>query len=90
MPAAPSDLQKSKDEWAAWFSGLGKALVVRGGPAAPGRKIDAGGTREAGDGFVSGYTIVQADNLDSAVAVAETSPIIKAGGSIEVSQLLPV
>jgi hypothetical protein len=37
---------------------------------------------------VTGYSILMADNLDSAVAMAKGCPIVTSGGSIEVSEIL--
>ncbi|MFT3824307.1 MAG: YciI family protein [Chitinophagaceae bacterium] len=38
--------------------------------------------------FVTGYMVVIAENIDEAVKLAQTNPIIKAGGSVEIRAVL--
>ncbi|UZJ63903.1 YciI family protein [Sphingobacterium sp. KU25419] len=38
--------------------------------------------------FISGYIVVQTDNIDEAVEIAKENPIFKIGGSIEIREVL--
>jgi hypothetical protein len=37
---------------------------------------------------MSGYTLVQADSMEAALAIAQTCPFLEIGGSLEVSELI--
>ena len=70
--------------WVAWFEGMGPSLVARGNPVA-----DALPVGECGpDTRVGGYSIISADSIDEAVALANDCPGIVWGGGVEVGTLL--
>ena len=70
-------------EWRAFFDGLGANLAERGNPVfARTATGDCGPDTELG-----GYSIVTADDMDSAVALAKGCPFVDAGGGVEVGQL---
>ncbi len=74
--------------WGAWMGGLGAAIVDGGGPAGPSRTVTAKGVEEDGGANpVSGHTIVEAESLDAAVAMARGCPILDSG-SVEVTEVL--
>jgi hypothetical protein len=59
-----------------------RAKIVR-----PGNLVEDGPYTSARE-FVNGYMIVKAATIDEAIAIAQTNPIIKAGGNIEVRAVL--
>lgn len=65
--------------WAAWFDSMGESLSDRGNPVFESAELGicGQGTR------LGGYTFVNAENLESAVALAEGSPALEAGGGVE-------
>jgi len=82
----PKDYRPSADAmaaWNAWFEGLGEHLVDRGNPVFASRAI---GTN-ADETRLGRYTLITADDLDAAVALAEQCPVVKQGGSVEVGEL---
>jgi hypothetical protein len=71
--------------WMAWFGELGSSIVDMGS--------QVGGTSSLGDaprtgGVVTGYTIVQAADLDAAVLLAKGCPGLAHGGAVEVGELI--
>lgn len=38
--------------------------------------------------FLSGFLIIKAEDLQGAMKIAETNPILKAGGSVEIREIL--
>jgi hypothetical protein len=68
--------------WGAWFGGLGNALVDGGNAFTPNAtSITSHGTLSNGvrDLPVTGYSIVKADSLDAAVALAKDCPLLRSG-----------
>ncbi len=78
--------------WGAWLAGLGEAVVDQGSPVGPSATVATDGATAPfhGDDTVTGYSIVTASDLDSAVALAMDCPIREAGGWVEVGEIVPM
>ncbi len=65
------------DAWHAWFDGI-KDLTIENGGFRSGREISKGGTMDLPWGMesITGYTMIRAENLDGAEAVARSCPFI--------------
>jgi len=72
--------------WGAWFGSLGNAVVDGGAPFGPSAAV-GGGAATSG---LTGYSILQADDLASAVGLAEGCPVLKNGGSVHVYETIDV
>ena len=88
MPETPEEGAKAMQAWTDWFGRLGEALVDGGNPVTQVRTIGNNGTVSNGTlNPASGYSIIKADSLDAAVALAQGCPILHGGlGSIEVGE----
>jgi fermentation-respiration switch protein FrsA (DUF1100 family) len=86
---APSGYRGSAETeaaWEAWFDALGPHLEDRGNPVF----LRGGVGNCAYDTGLGGYSLISADNLDAAVALAKGCPILAAHGGVEVGELVPV
>ena len=87
MPASEAEQKAIMDDWMAWFGKLGGALVDGGNPFTPMVKSIASDGKVS-DGPVgsmaSGYSVIKADSLDAAVALAKGCPVLKGGARISV------
>lgn len=82
----PRDYQPSAETMAArnaWFASLSDHLIDRGNPAFASRALGAPVTETR----LGGYTLVEAKDLDAAVELAATCPILERGGGVEVGEL---
>lgn len=74
--------------WDNWFERLGPALVDRGGMAPSSVEIPS---RLRGpklsSSALSGYSVVEAEDFDAAVRIAEECPIFDEKGSVEIARL---
>ena len=70
--------QEIMDAWSNWFASIGDKLIDSGGFWGPGREITHTGTKELALGMesITGYLIINADNIDDAEKIAKDSPII--------------
>jgi hypothetical protein len=87
MPESEAEQKAVMDEWMAWFGKLGSALADGGNPFTPNAKtISPEGKISNGSGgpMPSGYSVIKADSLDSAVALAKGCPVLKGGATIMV------
>ena len=70
--------------WMAWFGGLGSAIVD------PGSRVGATSTLGAASSAtaVTGYSIIQAEDLEAAVVLAKGCPGLSQDGGVEVGELI--
>lgn len=74
-------------KWGVWYEELGAAIVDGGAPFSVSKRISSdGAVSDTGDDRLTGYTIVSADDLDTALAMAKGSPHLASGGTIEVAE----
>lgn len=90
MPASPADQAAVMDAWVAWFGTLGEAVADGGNPTGRAKTVTTDGSVKDGGGAnpLSGYSIITATDLDSAVTLAKGCPILSAGGSVEVAEAI--
>lgn len=89
QPASPEQGQQHFARYMEWLSSLGDAAVSPANPLKDTTTVRPGGSVEAGgDSGMSGYTIVEAQSMDAALAMAKTCPFLEIGGSLEVSELI--
>jgi hypothetical protein len=64
--------------WNKWFVSIGNKIVDPGSPLGPGREISRSGTKDLPLGLESltGYTVINADSIDEAEAIAKGCPMI--------------
>ncbi|MFN0284031.1 MAG: YciI family protein [Kineosporiaceae bacterium] len=88
--ATPEQQQAVMAAWGAWFGSLGAGVVDGGNPFGASTSIapdgSTGGPSRAG---LTGYSILAADSMESAAALAKGCPLLDAGGSIEVYEVVP-
>ncbi len=85
------DMQAVMGEWMGWAGKVGDGMVDFGAPLAGGTKVTTEGTSDSSR-EVTGYTILEADSMDSALVLAKDHPHLNMPGGceIEVHELQPV
>jgi hypothetical protein len=73
----------------AWFGELGQAIADPGNPFAGSTSVDGNGGGSA-DSQLTGYSVIKADSLDAASALAKGCPVLKGGGSVDVYETIEV
>jgi hypothetical protein len=72
------------EAWSSWFGSMGDQLVDLGRPVGESTQVgDCGGDV----GRLGGYSIIAAEDLESAVALAKGCPFVGSGGGVEVGML---
>ena len=75
----------SSAEWQAWFGGLGSALVDVGNAVTDHASLgEVGGI----DSRMVAYSVVSAEDMDSALALAKDCPVMRVGGGVEVGPVM--
>jgi hypothetical protein len=79
---APSP--ESTAAWMAWFDSMREQLVDRGKPVTDRSCLGDCATDRT---QLGGYTLISADDLDGALAIAKGCPHLERGGGVEIGQL---
>lgn len=88
-PSSPEEGEKVVGEWVSWIGGHGPTFVDGGNPVGMSKTVTASGIADDGGANpVSGYGIVTAKSIDAAAEIAKGCPIHKAGGSVEVAEIM--
>jgi hypothetical protein len=78
---------QTRADWRMFFVGLGDSLLELGQPVATATSVGDCGT---GSTRLGGYSVIQADDIDAAAAIAKASPVVQRGGGVEIGELRPV
>ncbi len=88
QPATPEEGQKAMDAWNQWFEGLGVSVIDGGNPVGKSTTVSASGVADHGGANpVSGYSIIEAKDLATAVKHARKCPILPEG-NVEVAPIV--
>ncbi len=75
--------------WKAWSAGLGDAVVDPGMPVSASKTITEAGVEDGGGSNpLSGITIIQAETMDEAIAMAKDCPHVSGSGTIEIAEAM--
>jgi hypothetical protein len=75
--------------WGQWFEELGSAVVDGGAAMGAAKTVGPGGSvSDGGARGLSGYSIVSAESLDSAVELAKGCPVLEIGGAVDVYEAI--
>jgi hypothetical protein len=84
---AERDAQMAK--WGEWFGELGAAVVDGGAASGSAKTVGPGGSvSDGGSRGMTGYSIVSAESLDSAVELAKGCPVLEIGGAVDVYEAI--
>ena len=92
MPEGAAEQAAVMKEWEAWFGKIGSGLKDGGNPFTGKAKTIAndGSVSDASSWNASGYSIIKADSLDAAVAIAKGCPVLKGGARVSVFETFKV
>ena len=78
-----------RQKWMDWIKGLGSAVVSPGQPLKGNQMLSSnGGSDVDGDARISGYAIIEAEDLAGALTMAKGDPFMNLGGSIQVAEMV--
>ena len=87
MPEGDEARQQAMADFGAWVARVGDALADPGAPLGPAMTVSADGVRAGeADGRAGGYSVLRADDMDSAAALVRDHPFVKRGGSLLVTE----
>jgi hypothetical protein len=89
-PETEEEVAKVLDDWGNWLGSMGSAVVDGGNPVGMSSTVNPDGSvaDNGGANPASGYGIFEAADLDDALAKAKGCPILPAGGSVELAEII--
>ena len=89
-PETPEEGEKVMAAWTKWMAGIGEDLVDGGNPVGMSKTVSADGVADDGGANpVSGYSLVNAADMDAACEIAKGCPILDGGkGTVEVAEAM--
>lgn len=89
QPSSPEEGEQHFLKYKEWLSSLGDSAVSPANPLKNTNTINGDGTVATGGATtMSGFTIIEADSMKSALSIAKACPFLDIGGSLEVSELM--
>ena len=89
IPEGEEAQAASLEAWNDWMEAVGEQLLDGGNPVGQSKTVSADGKASDTEGDrVTGYSIVEADDIEAAVEIARGCPILADGGSVEVAELV--
>jgi hypothetical protein len=86
MPEGDEARQQAMAAFGQWVAKTGKALVDPGAPLGPSKTVSQGSVVDGpAPGPPGGYSVLEAEDLDAAVALVQEHPFVGRGGSLQVS-----
>ncbi len=79
--------EESRAEWMSWFDGMGDHLVDLGQPVF---ERTAVGDCSPASTELGGYSVVQAEDFDAAMAIAKGCPYVDRDGGVEIGLLADI
>ena len=89
QPSSPEAGKQHFAKYKEWLSSLGDSAVSPANPIKNTHTVNPDGTVSTGSTTsMSGYTIIEADSMETALEIAKACPFLDIGGSLEVSELI--
>jgi hypothetical protein len=71
----------------AWVASVGDHMVDPGAPLGAAKTVSPEGVSDHGtEATIGGYSLIRADDLDTAVVLVKNHPFVARGGSLQVSE----
>lgn len=92
---AQEDMKSTMEKWITWFGSFKEQMVDGGNPfASTGKSVTAKGIESIPADMMSatGYTIINATDMDEATKIASSCPVLEddSNGSVHVYEALPM
>ena len=70
-----------------WFEELGPRLIDPGNPVARAVTVDERSVNDCGGSNpISGYTVIEVDDMDTAIELVKRGPIVQGGRTVEIAE----
>jgi hypothetical protein len=91
MNVNPEDAKKGMERWNTWFNTYGSAIIDKGNPTGKPFALNKKGVTKAHADKVTGYTIIEAKDIQNAKTMVLDNPHLdQPKSSIEIFEIMPI
>lgn len=87
-PATPEEGAAHMAKYKAWLADLGDKALEPANPLGQSKTVTSDGVTEGAPNAMSGYTVVEAEDIDAALVVAQNCPFLDTGGTLHLGQIM--
>jgi hypothetical protein len=89
QPATPEEGKQHFNKYMEWLNALGDTVVSPANPFKDTHTVKPDGSISTGSTTtMSGYTIIETEDMQTALSIARSCPFLEIGGSLEVSEMI--
>jgi hypothetical protein len=90
-PQSPQEFAGIMEAWRTWTAETGKAVLDSGNPLSQTALVTPKEVQTTPEGEVpTGYSIIEAENMEQAIQIAQTTPVVQSGGNAMVYETFKV
>jgi hypothetical protein len=90
-PETPEEFTGVMEAWRSWTEEMGKAVLDSGNPVSQVAHVAPDKVSRGANGAVpTGYSLIQAENMEQAIQIAQTTPVVQQGGQAVVYETFKV
>lgn len=87
--SSPEEGKAHQKKWKEWADSLGDAIVEMGVPVGATKTVTQTGSKDnKAEEALTGYTVVQAENMEAAVEMTKKCPFVEDGGRMDVAEAM--
>lgn len=87
-PTDPAEVEASMGAWGAWYEAMGDNVIDPGAPLGESSSVGPDGSTGAAPVSITGYTIVTADDMAGAQAMAQGCPVLRNNHTVQINQAI--
>ena len=89
-PESQEEVAEVMNAWGQWLGSMGSSVIDGGNPVGISSTVQSNGSvvDNGGDNPASGYSLVEASDLNEALTKAKGCPVLSAGGTVEVAEAI--
>ena len=89
QPSSPEEGKQHFAKYKEWLASLGDSVISPMNPFKNTSTVNPDGSVTSGSSTaMSGYTMIEANSVETALEIAKACPFLDIGGSLEVSELI--
>lgn len=88
QPETPEEGKALMGKWMDWVKGLGPAMINPGTPLGISMTVGVDGANEGFENALMGFSVVDAENMDAALKIAQDCPhLLMKGATLQVAEM---
>src|SRR5690242_15053061 len=87
-PSNRDEAAKMQEAFGKWLASAGDAVIDPGAPLRASRQVSNGHASPVAE--IGGYSVIEAEDIDRAVAILRTHPFVARGGTLQLHEAVVI